>query len=118
MLWVCQWGDKEDFLDEVWEKTGIEPQALESKPDLPSYLLQSLRVFNTLHPSRFSEMGIQPITVRDVLAYHEYFELDLDLNEKERLFAHIVSMDTAYRGHRAKQKAQAVPTTDGKQTKS
>lgn len=105
-------------MHDVWEKTSLEPQALEAKPDLPFYLTTSLRVFNALHPGRFSEMGIRPITIHDVLAYDQFFELELDLEEKERLFSHIVSMDNTYRGFRTKQKSQELPVKDGKQTKS
>lgn len=99
----------------MWEKTKIEPQALATKPDLPSHLLESLIAFNWLHPRRMTEMGSRPISIRDVLDYIEYFEIDYDVDDKERLLSHISAMDTAYVEHKAKLKAKP---QDGRNAKS
>jgi hypothetical protein len=102
----------------MWEKTKIEPQALESMPEIPTYLAFSLRSYKWLHSRRITEMGVTSISFRNVLDYLEFFELDLDVSEREELMHHIIAMESAYSKFKAKQKAQAQNGPTGKPVKS
>lgn len=90
------WGDKEDFLYDVWAQQKHEPQALASKPDLSPYLNEAykgFRILSTRRPSGFSGPG--PIPLTDILAYQILY----DIEDVETFTAWIIAADLAFMNH-------------------
>jgi hypothetical protein len=91
-----EWGDKEDFLWEVYAQKEIEPEALASKPYLPDFLTMYIEAFSHLSAQRrISAEGHDPIQLSEIMIYASEFEIDLD--DRSIFIRHVCVMDRAYR---------------------
>lgn len=101
-MWEYDWGDKLDFLYDVWDKTKEEPRTLQNRPDVPYELLEFYRAFLTLATRRQrSGMGeINPIPFTDILAYIELF----GTSDEEMFVSHVIAMDLALIRHISERK--------------
>jgi hypothetical protein len=62
-------------------------------------------------------MGVASISFRNVLDYLEFFEIDLDVSERDELMHHIMAMESAYSRYQARAKEQKL-NDHGKYPKS
>lgn len=93
---MLDWGDKEDFLWEVYAQKCEEPAALASKPELPGFLNMYVEAFTLLSAQReHSETGHQALDIKSVLMYAT--EIEVDEEDRPVFIRHMYSMDKAFR---------------------
>lgn len=63
-----EWSEHEDFLYTLYEK-GIEPKALDVKPEIDSLLVPYVRAFSVLSSRRQAGMDVQNIQLSEIMAY-------------------------------------------------
>lgn len=119
VVWDIEWGSKEDFLYDVWSKTGEEPEALASKPVPHGYLMEYLRAFRLLHtrrsPSPFG--GVNPISLMEMQAYLEIFGC-WDIEEFVDVMVVADSAIMSYMAEKAQAAEEAKSGRTGKNAKS
>lgn len=75
---------------------GVKPKALEERPELDFRQQWYYTAYQSISRSRSVGMGGPlPVPVSEILAYCQLFYI-AKLNERERLFRYINSLDNAY----------------------
>lgn len=91
---MINWGDKEDFLWDVYAQRNIEPEALANKPALPGYLMMYVDAYSLLSAQReYGLDGVQPLSIQSILS----IATEYDVYDREVFIKHICSMDRAHR---------------------
>lgn len=91
MLWRLEWGDKEEFLEDL-ESKGLNPAALESKPTVYDWMQEYILGFDILSSRRSVGFSVNPISMSDILSYIQIFGCsDIDLFVK-----FIILMDATF----------------------
>lgn len=97
MKWQHRWGPREDFLAGSTLKTGIIPPALLNRPTLEDGDEEYVTAFMMLNTRRSSGMGPNPISLTEILAYVQLYEV----NEPETFVRVMVEMDVVLMGELA-----------------
>lgn len=97
-----EWGEKEDFLEDVWQKTGVMPAALANKPILEYWMPGYLRAFWILCARRSLGMSPNPISFEAICQYFDRSEFD-DFEEFQALIA---AMDDKWTAIQASRKSK------------
>jgi len=93
------------MLVDMYEISGILPEALAKRPELAAPLQWYLRAFYDCSRGRAITMGgAGPIPVSEVLAYVQLADIT-DLDERAWFLQMMLRMDGAYLGHQAKRQA-------------
>lgn len=89
-----EWGDKEDFLWEIYAKRDIEPEALAKKPALSEFLVVYIEAFSLLSAQREIAMdGVNPVPLSEMLMYASEYEIE----DRDTFIKHMCVMDRAFR---------------------
>jgi hypothetical protein len=89
---------------------GVTPKALLSRPSLDERLRYYYSAYNRVSRSRDVSMaGALPLKVSEIAAYCELFKIH-SLNERERLFDCITTLDDVYLEHVANKQKANTPT--------
>ncbi len=98
-----------DLLTADWKKSGVQPPALKSRPEVGSHLLPFLNAYNSLrcHRTR-SEAGYNPISYNDLILYaqtHGFFDTPDTFHSFETL---IQACDHAFLSFADEKQRQAI----------
>lgn len=93
------WGPKEKFLQDLYDKTGILPKALEDKEELTLWTEKYYRAFMSLVNSREITMnGIGYIPLSEIKAYLDLFKIT-DPEDVQEFLMMMEALDEVYVRH-------------------
>jgi hypothetical protein len=100
--WHLTWGEHEAQLEAVQKRSGRPVNALMNRPELGPELVAFWSAFWSLHPTRQSGMGLEPLQPQAIKAWldiHGVQSIDL----RARYYGFVTRMDQSFlRWHREK----------------
>jgi hypothetical protein len=94
LKWRLQWGEREQWLLDLAAEEGLDPKALQDKPDVPAHLLGVWRAFWDLNHDRSFGFGRGPIPFTAIDRYAVRFGHEGEAFE--RLFMLIRALDAEF----------------------
>ena len=94
MVWDLKYSHKLKWFNKL-EETGETIRALNEKPKLYADLALDYQAFKMLNASRQSTMSAAPISMADIYAYMQIFEINNFCTRRQFLY-HIKLLDSIY----------------------